>query len=72
MAMKQISVDDLPVEVDEAEYDASPESVFERVRAARAEMTGDLSDLFETGPDYDTLVAAFGEDETTEVPDAGQ
>lgn len=57
-----IEVDGLPVEVDAAAYEADTEAVIEAVRTARAEVVGDLSDTYEIPPDYDELVAAFGEE----------
>lgn len=56
-----IDVDGLPVEVDEAEYATTPDEVIDSVRAARREAVGDAGG-FDVGPDYDELVAAYGEE----------
>lgn len=58
-----IDVDGIPVSVGEQEYLADPEAVVREVRAARAEIVGDLTGLHEEAPDYNTLVAAFGEED---------
>jgi hypothetical protein len=57
-----IDVDGLPVDVDEAQYDADEDGTIAAVRAARAGRVGDAGG-HEPGPDYDELVAAFGEAE---------
>lgn len=58
----EIDVDGLPVDVHADHYAANPDEVIESVRAARREAVGDAGG-HEPGPDYDELVAAFGEAE---------
>lgn len=58
----EIDVDGITAPVDEDEYNADPDAIVEAVRAARLETVGDAGG-HETGPDYDELVAAFGEAE---------
>lgn len=57
----EIIVDELVVEVDQAEYIADPEAVVNRVREARIEIVGDLTGVHDISPDYNELVNAFGE-----------
>lgn len=55
----EIVVDGLPVEVDKAEYEASPDTVIEEIRTARAGIVGDLSGLHDVAPDFDEMEARF-------------
>lgn len=55
----EIEVDGLSVPVDADEYEADPEGVVERVRAARAEYRAN-QEQFESAPDYDEFLAQFG------------
>lgn len=57
MKLIEINVDDNSAWVDADEFMADPNGVIEDIRAARAEVVGDLSDLYEPFPDYDTLDA---------------
>lgn len=61
-AMTEIDVDGLPVKVNKDKYEADPDAVIEEVRAKRAEIVGDLTDLHEVPPDYDELVSIYGEE----------
>lgn len=58
----EIEVDGLNVPVDVDEYEADPEGVAERVRAARAEYRAS-QEQFEPAPDYDEFLAQFAEEE---------
>lgn len=68
----EVEIDGLPATVDSDEWQSNRAGIEADIRTAR-EAVSDLSGLFEPDPDldYDTLVAAFGEDDETEVPDEG-
>lgn len=63
----EITVDGLTAMVDAEDYGADPDTVIEEVRKARA-AASDLTGIHEPADwDYDSLTAAFGENDTTEV-----
>lgn len=62
-----VEVDGHTATVDAADWGADPETVRADVRAARA-AASDLTGVHEPADwDYDSLAAAFGADDTTEV-----
>ena len=67
MADITIDIDGPPADVDEGDYTHDPERVINSIRAAR-EAAADLIDIHDEADwDYDSLVAAFGEDDQSEV-----